>query len=226
MPLERIRVIHPGVDTARFSPDADGSAFRARHAAGAACVLLTVGRLQLRKGHDRVIAALGAIHAEFPGLRYLIAGDGAERGRLESLASEHGVRDLVVFLGPVTDEDLPRLYAACDVFLMPSRQIGADVEGFGIVYLEAAAVGKPTIGGRSGGVGEAISDGNTGFLVNGDDVGELAAAIRRFAASKELRLTMGAEGRRRVLAEFEWSRAARQVDEAQADVLATRGRKR
>lgn len=219
---QRIRVIHPGVDTVRFNPDVDGSALRSRFAPGADCVLLTVGRLQRRKGHDKTIEALGPLRREFPGLRYLIAGDGSERARLEGLAAEHGVSDIVTFLGAVAEEDLPRLYAACDVFLMPARQIGADVEGFGIVYLEAAAVGRPTIGGRSGGVGEAISDGKTGILVNGDDTGELAAAIRRLAGSRELRQRMGDEGRRRVMSDFVWQRAARQVDEAQAEVVAAR----
>jgi phosphatidylinositol alpha-1,6-mannosyltransferase len=226
VPSDRIRVIHPGVDAVRFQPDVDGLPHRLRHARDADCVLLTVGRLQRRKGHDKTIAALATLRTEFPGLRYLIAGDGKERGRLETLASDLGVKEHVVFLGPVADEELPNLYAACDVFVMPARQDGSDVEGFGIVYLEAASVGRPTIGGRSGGVGEAIEDGTTGLLVNGDDVEELAGAIRRLAASRELRRQMGEAGRRRVLSDFQWPRAARQVDEAQADILDSDGRRR
>ncbi|HXT70270.1 MAG TPA: glycosyltransferase family 4 protein [Vicinamibacterales bacterium] len=222
VPSDRIRVIHPGVDTSRFNTALEGSAIRARYAPGADCVLLTVGRLQRRKGHDTTIAALGMLRKELPGLRYLIAGDGTERPRLEALAAERGVADLVTFLGPVSDQDLPAMYAACDVFVMASRQEGADVEGFGIVFLEAAAAGRPTIAGKTGGMGEAVADGRTGILVKGDEVPELAKAIRQLASSRDLRIRMGEEGRRRVLADFEWSRAARQVDEAQAEILAGR----
>jgi phosphatidylinositol alpha-1,6-mannosyltransferase len=208
----RIRVVHPGVDADRFRPDVDGSVERA--ALGTAGpVLLSVGRLQRRKGHDTTIQAVAQVIQDFPGLRYVIAGDGAERPRLQKLAEELGVGSSVVFLGEVEDERLPALYAACDVFLMPTRREGPDVEGFGIVYLEAAASGRASIGGRNGGVPEAIEEGRSGLLVSGTDAEELAAAIRQLLASDTLRAEMGAAGRERVCQGFTWDHAARRVGE-------------
>jgi phosphatidylinositol alpha-1,6-mannosyltransferase len=145
-------------------------------------------------------------------LQYLIAGDGQERDRLEDLARARAVHQHVRFLGGVSDDQLPSLYAACDIFLMPTRQDASDVEGFGIVFLEAAATGKPSIGGRNGGVPEAVADGETGLLVEGTNSGELANAIRTLARSPTLRATMGAAGRRRVVQSFTWDRAAREVE--------------
>ena len=210
VPSSRIRVIHPGVDPARFRPDVPphvgGSLVP-----GAGPVLLSVGRLQRRKGHDTVIEAIAELRHELPGLRYLIAGDGQERTRLEELTRSRGVTDCVTFLGEVDDAQLPRLYAACDIFVMPNRSDAHDVEGFGIVFLEAAATGRPSIGGRSGGVPEAIADGQTGLLVDGTAHLELAQAIRRLSASPSLRAEMGVAGRARVLASFTWDRAAAEL---------------
>lgn len=224
IPRERITVVYPGVDADRFSPDRADAHVRSEIAAGAECVLLTVGRLQRRKGHDRTIAAVSRLRASMPKLRYVIVGDGHERAQLEAVAREHGVADMVHFLGEVPDERLPALYAACDVFLMPTRRDGVDVEGFGIVFLEAAASGKPTIGGRNGGVGEAIADGRTGLLVDGDNVEEIARAIADLAGNRDRCATFGEAGRRRVLADFTWARAARQVEEVTAQVLTGRAR--
>src|SRR5206468_3076535 len=103
------------------------------------------------------------------------------RARLELLVAELGLADRVHFVGEVGPDALPAYYAACDLFVMPNRSEGADFEGFGIVFLEAAASGKPAIGGRSGGVTEAIDEGRTGLLVDGTDLGELASAIRELA---------------------------------------------
>jgi len=209
---QRIKVVHPGVDADRFRPDVDGSAERAAFGA-AGPVLLSVGRLQRRKGHDTTIQAVARVIAEFPGLRYVIAGGGAEGPRLRQMAAELGVESAVVFLGEVEDDRLPALYAACDVFLMPTRREGPDVEGFGIVYLEAAASGRASIGGRNGGVPEAIEEGRSGLLVSGTNAEELAAAIRQLLTSASLRAQMGAAGRERVCQGLTWDRAARQVGE-------------
>jgi phosphatidylinositol alpha-1,6-mannosyltransferase len=148
-----------------------------------------------------------------PVLRYVIVGDGDERARLEALVGHHGLRDRVTFVGEVPGGDLPGYYAACDIFLLPNRIDDGDVEGFGIVFLEAAAAGKPTVGGRSGGVPEAVEDGTTGLLVSGTDVQELSAAIRRLATSATARDRMGRAGRARVLSGLTWERAADQVGE-------------
>jgi len=214
----KIHVVYPGVDATRFRPDVDGMAIRRKFSASGETLLLSVGRLQRRKGHDLAIAAVAALRASLPGLRYVIVGDGDERSRLEALVLHHGLRDHVTFAGEVAAEDLPGYFAACDIFLLPNRAEGAEVEGFGIVFLEAAAAERPVIGGRSGGVAEAVQDGETGFLVGGDDVHELAAAIRRLATSRETRRRMGVAGRCRVLHGFTWDRAAAAVAELHAQL--------
>jgi phosphatidylinositol alpha-1,6-mannosyltransferase len=208
VPRRKISVIHPGVDPVRFRPDVDGRDLRHRLGAKDDLLLLSVGRLQRRKGHDVVLAAMQMLLPAFPRLRYVIAGDGAERARLEALAAVRGLADRVVFAGAVPEDALPSYYAACDVFVLPNRVDNGDLEGFGIVFLEAAASGKPVIGGCTGGVPEAIEHGCTGLLVEGRDVDAVAGAIRRLAISARLRRQMGAAGRARVLQSFTWDAAA------------------
>ena len=168
----KVHVVHPGVDAERFHPDVDPGNWRSVYAPRGGTLFLSVGRLQRRKGHDLVLKALARWRPEDAGIRYLIAGDGPCRAALEEEARALGVADKVTFLGTVDEGALPALYAACDVFLMPNRADGVDFEGFGIVFLEAAASGRPAIGGRSGGVPEAVDDGVTG-AVGGEDDEEL-----------------------------------------------------
>jgi phosphatidylinositol alpha-1,6-mannosyltransferase len=221
-PPERVHVVHPGVDPTRFRPDADSYDLRQRVGRGADLVLLSVGRLQARKGHDLVIRALPAIATSLT-LRYVIAGEGPEKDRLSALAADLGLSDRVEFLGKISPEALPGLYAASDIFVHPNRVEGGDFEGFGIVFLEAAATGLPAIGGRSGGVPEAIEDGVTGMLVGGQDAEELQRAILSLALSRPLRERLGAAARDRVLREFTWDRAARQVHEIDIAIRKSRG---
>ena len=210
VPAAKVVVVHPGVDVNRFSPTADPGDWRLRFAPRGEVVILSVGRLQRRKGHDLLLRALAQWNGNDPAVRYLIAGDGPHRATLESDARALGLGDRVVFLGAVAEASLPGLYGASDIFAMPNRQDGVDFEGFGIVFLEAAAAGRATIGGRSGGVPEAVQDGVTGVLVEGTDPGELAAAIRRLAPAS-VRTAMGQAGRARVLREFTWEHGARRV---------------
>ncbi|HUU33153.1 MAG TPA: glycosyltransferase family 4 protein [Vicinamibacterales bacterium] len=208
----RITVAYPGVDAVRFHPDLDGSPIRRRHGLAAdALVALSVGRLQARKGHDVAIQALAAVAPEFPVLKYLIVGNGDERARLEGLVAHLHLADRVIFAGEVAETDLPAYFAACDVFLLPNRVEQGDFEGFGIVFLEAAAVAKPVIGGSSGGVVEAVADGETGLLVDGADVAAVAAALRALASSPERRRQLGAQGRVRAARQFTWDAAAAKV---------------
>lgn len=223
IPAGRIHVVYPGIDPGRFHPAIDGSRVRRRFVREGELLLLTVGRLQRRKGHDLVIQALARARRELPPLRYVIAGEGAERERLGRLSAEAGVADLVVFAGEVPAEDLPETYAACDIFVHPNRVEGRDIEGFGIVFLEAQASGKPVIGGKSGGVPEAVADGETGILVEGDDPVELAAAILRLAKSEELRKRLGAAGRARVLAGFTREQAAARLESVHDGLASGRG---
>ena len=207
---DRIHVVHPGVDVRRFRPNVAGAAvLRTRIGRPNEIVLLTAGRLQRRKGHVLALRALAGLLPALP-LRYVIVGDGEERGRLEQLADSLGVRDRVTFAGAVPAEELPAYYAAADLFVHPNRVEGGDFEGFGLVFLEAAASGLPVIGGASGGVPEAVQEGVTGVLVSGTDVEELKAALRSFVTSPDRRRAMGQAGRAWA-ARFTWERAAETV---------------
>lgn len=211
---DRLELVYPGVDTQRFRPDIDGTELRRRLAPRGETVLLSVGRLQTRKGHDLMIQAVRHLTREHRRtLRYAIVGDGPDRSTLEALVDDCGVREHVSFCGAVPAEVLPQYYAACDIFVMPNRveRQKNDLEGFGIVFLEAAASGKPAVGGRSGGVPEAVLDGVTGLLVGGTDVEELATTIARLMDSESLRRSLGEAGRARAVREFDWDSAAGRI---------------
>jgi phosphatidylinositol alpha-1,6-mannosyltransferase len=160
-----------------------------------------------------VIRALRLVRKNMPNVTYLIAGEGPYRGELERLASEVGVRENVVIAGRITAANLAAVYALCDVFIMPSREQRdlCDVEGFGLVFLEAGACGKPVVGGRSGGIPDAIVDGVTGLLVNPDDPKAIAQSLLTLLHDRERARRMGDEGRHRVVRQFTWQGIARQV---------------
>jgi phosphatidylinositol alpha-1,6-mannosyltransferase len=204
---ERILVSPEGVDVERFE-QVDQAALRTlreRHGLTGRFVLLTVGRLVERKGHDTVIRALPRVAAEVPNIVYLVVGSGPDEARLQALASDLGVEDAVVFCGRVPDEELVSYYYACDAFVMMSREMAGDTEGFGIVFMEAAASGKPTIGGRSGGVTDAIADGETGVLLEPTAVAALADVITRLARDKRFAERLGEAGRQRVRSSYRYA---------------------
>lgn len=208
----RIAIIPPGVDVERFHPDpAAGEAVRRRYQLGDGPLLLTVARLTPRKGHDLVLRALPALRRQFPDLHYAIVGVGADAPRLHRLIAELGLIDVVRLIGAVEDAALPGWYNAADVMVMPNRMEGSDVEGFGIVFLEAAACGKPVIGGRSGGTDDAVLDGRTGYLVDPTSIADLVAAAARLLADSALARAMGEAGRIRVEREFTWRRSAERL---------------
>jgi phosphatidylinositol alpha-1,6-mannosyltransferase len=205
VPSSKISVVYPGVDAARFLRG-ERSATRTRLGLNDQLVLLSVGRLQSRKGHDLVIRSMARLRSVRPDIRYLIVGDGDERPRLERLVREEGLGDAVRFAGKVPDEQLPDYYSAADVFVHPNRiDDDGDVEGFGMVFLEAAAAGLPVVGGNSGGVPEAVDHLRTGLLVGGRDVDEFVAAVLRLCDAPVLRTEMGQAGRQRVADRFSWS---------------------
>jgi phosphatidylinositol alpha-1,6-mannosyltransferase len=146
---------------------------------------------------------------------YLVVGEGPYRDNLDRLAREVGVRDRVVFAGRVDADALPDVYALSDVFVMPSRVrlAASDVEGFGLVFLEANACGKPVIGGRTGGIPDAIAEGKTGFLVEPESVADIAGRLGTVLTDRELAAEMGRQGRTRVKAHFSWTDAAARVQE-------------
>ena len=217
----KVVVVYPGVDVERFRPGVPGADHvRARLAGADVPLLLTVGRLQRRKGHDLTLEAVAVLRDLGYRLRYVIVGDGADRDRLVQMVKTLELDETVVFTGAVPAEDLPRYYAAADVFCHPNRVDGADIEGFGIVFLEAAASGLPVIGGNSGGVPEAIAAGETGVLVDGASVEELAAAIRRLVSDGR---GMGLAGRARVVRDFSWERAAATVADVHRRIVRDHG---
>ncbi len=220
---DRIAIVHPGCDAKEFRPirvsSDDRQALLGRHAASK--VILTVGRLVRRKGQDKVIRALPRILEGQPATCYLVAGDGPEKQALAELSERVGVADKVIFLEQIDNTALLKLYNLCDVFAMPSREdiAAQDVEGFGIVYLEANACGKPVIGGRSGGMADAIVDGVTGMLVPHEDHEALAVAISRLLGDEALNRRMGDQGRDRVVREFSWQFIADRVAAIVSDLV-------
>ncbi len=212
----RVRVIHLGVDTARFQPDIDGAELRQRFALGKRRWLLTVARLVPHKGIDLGLDVLASLRQQGFDVGYLIAGEGAERPALERQAEELGVRDFVRWCGHVPEADLPALYAAADIYLGLSRPIGPQVEGFGLSLLEAQAAGRPVVAGLGGGTGDAVAHGVTGFLVPPDQCAPAVSAVAELLRDRSRARVVGAAGRARMEREFGWDRVVRDLSEAAA----------
>jgi phosphatidylinositol alpha-1,6-mannosyltransferase len=213
-PMAALEHLPPGVDTDLFMPDpAARSGVRARYRLGERPVVLCVSRLMPRKGQDTLIRALPSIRRQVPGAALLLVGSGPYRGRLRRLAAELDVAEHVVFTGGVPWEELPAHFAAGDVFAMPCRTLGRglDVEGLGIVFLEAAAAGLPVVVGRSGGAPETLRDGETGTLVDGRDVEQVAGATAELLGDPVLAAKYGSAGRAWVLHHWQWTRHAERL---------------
>ena len=199
-------VVPPGVDVDRFVPLGADDRRAARQRLGVAdddLLVVSVSRLVPRKGFDVLIRAAAALRTRYPNLRVLIGGTGRDEGRLRRLADDLDAP--VELLGFVPDDDMPELYGAADVFSMACRNrwFGLEQEGFGIVFLEAAACGVPQIAGDSGGAAEAVADGSTGLVIHDPgSVDHLVTALDDLLADPERRRTMGAAGRERAVAEF------------------------
>ncbi|HYA67835.1 MAG TPA: glycosyltransferase family 4 protein [Acidimicrobiales bacterium] len=210
--------VPPGVDLDRFRPlDADERA-RVRSSlglSGQGPLAVSVSRLVPRKGMDILVDAAGSLEASFPGLTVAIGGGGRDRARLVRRIAAR--RAPVRLLGRVPDDRLPGLYGAADLFVMACRNrwFGLEQEGFGIVFLEAAAAGVPQIAGRSGGAGEAVVDGVTGLVVaEPRDAGQLAGAMRRLLSDPALRSRMGTAARARAEECFGYEALARRLADA------------
>ncbi len=208
LPRARLRRLYPGVDTRLFRPAAADDGVRARLGWTGRRVVLTVGRLQKRKGHDVLIAALPAIRERLPDVLYAIAGDGEERPALERRARELGVAGSVQFLGEPNDAELVRCYQQCDLFALPNRAIGGDIEGFGIVLLEAQACGRPVLAGASGGTAETLREGETGRIVACEEPAGLAAAVVEMLSDSDWLARAGTAAREWAVATFDWEIAA------------------
>jgi phosphatidylinositol alpha-1,6-mannosyltransferase len=171
-------------------------------------LLLSVGRLTRRKGFDQMLHALATLTQSGHALQYAIVGIGDDRKYLHGLATQLGIDDRVHFLGHVPENDLPRWYNLATLFAMPNREIDGDTEGFGLVFLEAAACACPAIAGDAGGTGDAIEDGITGLRVDGTNSETVTAAIARLLDQPHLAEKMAQAGRQRAVNEFAWERVA------------------
>jgi phosphatidylinositol alpha-1,6-mannosyltransferase len=205
----RIVLIHPGVDVERFRPGLEAASLRTDLGLGPGdSLVLSVGRLSRRKGFDQVIRALSRLAGVGCNVHYAIIGIGEDREYLSTLAGSEGVADRVHLLGHVASEHLPRWYNACNVFTMPNREINGDTEGFGMVFLEAAACGKPAIAGTAGGTGAAVVDNVTGLRIDGERLDQLVEALRRLLADDDLARQFGENGRDRAVRQFSWQAIA------------------
>jgi phosphatidylinositol alpha-1,6-mannosyltransferase len=204
-----VSVLTPGVDIERFRPDLPTVDIRERLGIGRRPLVVCVSRLVTRKGQDVLIRGIRRVRRRVPEAALLIVGGGPAETRLRSMAAEAPPAS-VYFAGQVPAEDLPRYYAVGDVFAMPCRNrwSGLEVEGWGIVFVEAAACGRPVIVGDSGGARETLVDGETGFLVDGDDVAEVADAVARLLEDSSLAGQMGKAGRSWVEHAHTWAESA------------------
>ena len=212
--FEKINLINPGVDTQLYCPAVKIDDLRHELDLEDKRVLLTVGRLLERKGHNQVIKVLPGLLKRFPNLVYLIAGTGPEAHALRELSAALGVSESVRFLGYVNDDILPSIYNLADIFIMPNLETNSkDIEGFGMVFIEANACGKPVIGGRSGGTESSIIHEKTGLLVNGNNLDEIFEAVIRLINDKEFARMLGENGRERAVSQFGWERCLQKIQQ-------------
>jgi phosphatidylinositol alpha-1,6-mannosyltransferase len=211
VPADRVTVLHPGVDTSRFVPAPRNIVIRQQLGWNDRPVILTVGRLQKRKGHDQMIRAVRLLKDTFPDILYVAIGDGEERCTLERLIQEEQVTSNVKLVGELDDRRLIECYQQCDLFILPNRQVGQDIEGFGMVLLEAQACGKPAIAGRSGGTSEAINAPATGRIIPCEHPDTIAKCVAEMLREPAQLNDMGRVGRNWVVANFDWRTLAVQA---------------
>ena len=216
---DRVSLVSPGVDLERFHPDAEaGLRLREELGLGERPLILTVAKLNGRKGQARMIRAVSRLRKEFPDIAYVAAGEGSELAALERMVAELDLADAVRFPGAV--EDVLPLFQACDVFAMPSYVPGKPeivVEGLGIAYLEAAACGKPVIASANGGGAEIVAHGESGFLVDPEDSCALEEALGSLLRDPNLRRSFGERGRSDV-ERFSWDAGAEELERVLRDV--------
>jgi phosphatidyl-myo-inositol dimannoside synthase len=203
-----VRVVPLGSDPVLFRPGLDQTTVRARYGLNGRRWLLTVARLTQHKGIDIGIQVVSMLSERFPDLGYLVVGSGGERGALESLARELGIENRIRFLGAVPDSELPAVYNVGEIYLGLSRVMPDRVEGFGISLSEAAAAGLPAVASRSGGIPDAVGDGQTGLLVDPNNLQEVCQAVGTLLDNPDRAKAMGAAGRRAVETYYNWGRVA------------------
>jgi phosphatidylinositol alpha-1,6-mannosyltransferase len=215
-PQAALEHLPPGVDTDRFRPDpASRAELRTRYRLGQRPTVMCLSRLVPRKGQDMLIRALPSIRQRVDGAALVIAGGGPYLETLRRLAERLDVSDHVTFTGGIPAGELPAYHAMADVFAMPCRTRGAglDVEGLGIVFLEASATGVPVIAGYSGGAPETVQHNKTGLVVDGRSVGQIADAVTELLADPDRAAIMGAAGRDWITAQWRWDALAARMSE-------------
>jgi phosphatidylinositol alpha-1,6-mannosyltransferase len=215
-PQAALEHLPPGVDTDRFRPDPTSRAeLRTRLRLGQRPTVVCLSRLVPRKGQDMLIRALPAVRQRVDGAALVIVGGGPYLETLRGLAERLRVSEHVTFTGGIPAADLPAYHAMADVFAMPCRTRGAglDVEGLGIVFLEASATGVPVIAGYSGGAPETVQHNKTGLLVDGRSVNQIADAVTELLVDPDRAATMGAAGREWVTAHWRWDALAARLSE-------------
>lgn len=206
---EKIKIINPGIDTALQIPDIDEQKIKFKYNLDEKIILFSISRLIRRKGIDKVIEVLPEILNKSDNLVYVIAGTGPDEHELKIRAAElikkiPSLKNKIIFLGKISEEAKWAWLSICDIFILPSREEDGNLEGFGIVYLEASLAGKPVIAGNHGGVSDAVIDYKTGLLVNPQNEQEIKQAVLKLAKDKDLRNKLGEQGRKRVMNEFDW----------------------
>ena len=208
-----VEVIYPcpNVRNEKILPE-DVNEWREKYQLKEKRIILTAGRLIERKGHDKMIEALPQILEKAPNAVYLIVGSGANEGYLKELAQGLAVENHILFFPDIIDSEMLIFYNLADVFVMPCRCLeNGDVEGFGIVYLEANSFGKPVIAGRTGGAPEAVEHGVNGLLVDPLDVNKIARAVVSLLSDEQQASELGERGRRRVAEKFNWEEQGRKL---------------
>lgn len=208
--FSRVHILHPGVNPP--TPPTDGDLDKANSWIGEhSPTLITVGRIEARKGQDKMIEILPTLLTEHPNLLYLIAGSGPLQESLVSRANELGVAANVKFCGRVSDGERSALLQKADLFTMPCRAVGDSVEGFGIVYIEAAMLGLPSLAGRVGGAGDAVIHGHTGLLCDGGSEKDIHLHIHKMLSDSQALQAMGQQAQRRAQAELQWPKIAQKL---------------
>lgn len=205
-----LHLVHPGVDPELFRP-VDARFLRERYGLGEAPVIVSITRMVARKNLRRLIEALPGVRERAPGALLVLAGTGPEREALMQRAADLGLKDAVRFPGRIADGEMAAHYCLGDVFALPSLSSEKDVEGFGIVYLEAGACEVPVVGGRAGGVPDAVEEGETGLLVDPQDTGKLTDALAELLLDRPRGREMGRKARLRVQKAFTWIAASDRV---------------
>jgi len=211
---QKIAVFNPGVEQLATGHWPLITQLKEKYDLGNKLVLLSVGRLVKRKGFDKVIEAMPAVLKHAPNLIYILLGGGEELENIEFKISNLKLNDSVKIITDASDQERDNWYNISDIFIMCSRNIEGDFEGFGLVYLEANIAGKPVIAGRSGGVSDAVIDGLNGLLVDPLDTDQITSAIIKLAQNHKLRRKLGKQGRERAVKEFNWKKQINKIYKA------------